>query len=79
MSNKSSSPPRQSNLPVVRTAKQLAGELGLNVHTVRIVLRARYRGPGNDHLLSDKWTWHSEKEVAEVRRYLRRVLGRDGS
>jgi len=64
--------PNQRNSSKRVSAKTLAFELGLDVHTVRVVLRARYRR-GKDRY--KPWIWNSSKDAAEVRRYLTKMFG----
>jgi predicted ATPase len=56
------------------SVKQIAHELGLDVRLVRHVLRARYKPASATRRVS--WQWSSPREIAEVRRYLARTLGR---
>jgi hypothetical protein len=68
--------PNQSHKAAVPplSAKRLAHEVGIDVRTLRHVLRAKYRHDGKDH--AEPWLWTTQKEIEAVRRYVTRVLGR---
>ena len=76
--NKPPTKPNQTRRTAVPplSAKRLAHEVGIDVRTLRHVLRAKYRPEGvQGNNYWGPWLWTDPKEIEAVRRYVMYVFG----